>query len=588
MIKRPTVVRAPKTYKGRKNQEDGCSRVGSDFQAEVSEYVEKFSYDDSHNLSPKEFSIWMPNKQPDLQELNSYLEFAKQHQYTQELALILLHWHNYSIPKAVDDIPNYVPVYNKWTKGEVKKFLRCIDSKPRKNFVEAKKTVPGRHMGDICALYYSIAAPFKARTRNKYHSELIEQCFSRAVRNGLVTCRWAKSSSPGNMQINGRRFGLTEDPLEREIESYLVNLIGASKTAHLLGKELMSTPYPFQTSDNQISPSKSAQDVSSSSPLRTVPYSVGRENESSSPTVPLSTNTYQTSSSEASSQIGSESVSRGKNNRHTLPNGAYYDHDEFMAFLTMSNDQLLHEKETDLADLERIKEELCEKNEITEARSRSVLYKMELLKPVEGFPQISYRWTKTELAFVLTAMKKYGQDFPTIARTVGTKSESFIRDFYNTFHDRFTLDSIMKPCAKANDKLTEPPAIDRKPIYQKPLVVFTQDLTKNLTDETPAISVDGKNEQDSVQIPEVRDITHLNMKTESDELDRSTSQALGKHGEKINNSVRLSSRRRTASSKFVAPETLSHNHLNESQLSSPPQSVSRGRSRGRAKRLRRS
>lgn len=52
-------------------------------------------------------------------------------------------------------------------------------------------------------------------------------------------------------------------------------------------------------------------------------------------------------------------------NRHTLPNGAYYDHDEFMAFLTMSNDQLLHEKETDLADLERIKEELCEKNEVS-------------------------------------------------------------------------------------------------------------------------------------------------------------------------------------------------------------------------------
>ncbi|VDP22939.1 unnamed protein product, partial [Schistosoma margrebowiei] len=225
------------------------------------------------------------------------------------------------------------------------------------NFLNSLK-VPGRHMGDICALYYSIAAPFKARTRNKYHSELIEQCFSRAVRNGLVTCRWAKSSSAGNMHINGRRFGLTEDPLEREIESYLVNLLGASKTAHLLGKELMSTPYPFQTSDNQTSPSKSAQDVPSSSPLRSLPYSVARDNESSSPTIPLSTNTYQTSSSEASSQIGSESVSQGKVNRHTLPNGAYYDHDEFMAFLTMSNDQLLREKETDLADLERIKEEL--------------------------------------------------------------------------------------------------------------------------------------------------------------------------------------------------------------------------------------
>ncbi|CAI2734023.1 unnamed protein product [Schistosoma spindalis] len=587
MIKRSTVVRAPKTYKSRKNQEDGCSRVGSDFQADIAEYVEKFSYDELQNLSPKEFSIWLPNQQPDMQELNSYLEFAKQHQYTQELALILLHWHNYSIPKAVDDIPNYVPVYNKWTKGEVKKFLRCIDSKPRKNFVEAKKTVPGRHMGDICALYYSIAAPFKARTRNKYHSELIEQCFSRAVRNGLVTCRWAKSSSPGNMHINGRRFGLTEDPLEREIESYLVNLLGSSKTAHLLGKELMSTPYSFQTSDNQTSPSKSAQDVSSS-PLRSLPYSVVRDNESSSPTIPLSTNTYQTSSSEASSQIGSESVSQGKVNRHTLPNGAYYDHDEFMAFLTMSNDQLLHEKETDLADLERIKEELCEKNEITEARSRSVLYKMELLKPVEGFPQISYRWTKTELAFVLTAMKKYGQDFSTIARTVGTKSESFIRDFYNTFHDRFTLDSIIKPCAKADNKLTKPPIIDRKPMYQEPLVVVTQDLPKKLTDETPTIPVDRKNEQDSVKIPGVRNITHHNLKTESDELDRSTSQTLDKHGKREKSSIRLSSRRRTASSKFVTPEALSHNHQNESPPSSPPRSVSRGRGRGRAKRLRRS
>lgn len=61
--------------------------------------------------------------------------------YNEELALILLHWHDYDIKKAIDDIPNYVPTANKWKKNEIRKFLKCIDSKPRKNFVEAKKTV---------------------------------------------------------------------------------------------------------------------------------------------------------------------------------------------------------------------------------------------------------------------------------------------------------------------------------------------------------------------------------------------------------------------------------------------------------------
>ncbi|KAH9590237.1 hypothetical protein MS3_00002997 [Schistosoma haematobium] len=124
-------------------------------------------------------------------------------------------------------------------------------------------------------------------------------------------------------------------------------------------------------------------------------------------------------------------------------------------------------------------------------------------------------------------------------------------------------------------------------MYQEPLVVVTQDLPKKLTDETPTIPVDGKNEQDSVQIPGVRDIKHHNLKTESDELDRSTSQTLDKHGKKESSGIRLSSRRRTAS-KFVTPEVLSHNRQNESPPSSPPQAVSRGRGRGRAKRLRRS
>ncbi|KER18115.1 hypothetical protein T265_16283, partial [Opisthorchis viverrini] len=63
-----------------------------------------------------------------------------QHRYSEELAMILLHWHGYNVSNAVDDLPNYVPISSKWTKSEVRKFLKCIDSKPRKDFVEAKKT----------------------------------------------------------------------------------------------------------------------------------------------------------------------------------------------------------------------------------------------------------------------------------------------------------------------------------------------------------------------------------------------------------------------------------------------------------------
>ncbi|KAK4467381.1 hypothetical protein MN116_008842 [Schistosoma mekongi] len=220
---------------------------------------------------------------------------------------------------------------------------------------------------------------------------------------------------------------------------------------------------------------------------------------------------------------------------------------------------------------------------ITEARSRSVLYKMELLKPIEGFPQISYRWTRTELAFVLTAMNKYGQDFSTIARTVGTKSESFIRDFYNTFRDRFTLNSIMKPFVKTNGRLIGHSAMDCKSMCQEPLVVSTEDRedgTEKIADET--ISIGAENiKQNPAQIYESTHTAYDNLKTESDE---STSYT---QGGKMSNNIRLSSRRRTASSKLVTPKVLSHNHQSESPPSSPqPSLVSRGR--GRAKRLRRS
>ncbi|VDN44543.1 unnamed protein product [Dibothriocephalus latus] len=57
---------------------------------------------------------------------------------------------------------------------------------------------------------------------------------------------------------------------------------------------------------------------------------------------------------------------------------------------------------------------------------------------------VAYRWTKMELALFLTALSKLGDDFAAISRTLGTKSESFIRDFYEEFKEKVGLDCLVK------------------------------------------------------------------------------------------------------------------------------------------------
>nr|CAH8869962.1 unnamed protein product [Trichobilharzia regenti] len=443
--------------------------------------------------------------------------------------------------------------------------------------------VPGRHMGDICALYYSIAAPFKAGNRSKYHNELIEQCYSRAVRAGLVTCRWQKSSSIEETLINTPKPEVIEDPLEGEIKSFLVNLVGASKATELLGNGLLSSPQSIEKPIILHSPEKSTQNVSPSSPIEGSSAFVRLDNDLSPTTMPT-TNDSQTSSSEVSSQNDSDSVCQGKGKGHSLPSGAYYDHEEFLSFLNMTSDQLLQEKETELSYLQNINEELHEQIDITEARSRSVLYNMDLLKPSEGFPQISYRWTKTDLAFVLTAMSKYGHDFATIAQSVGTKSESFIRDFYNRFRDRFTLDSIIKSSDHTEEHLTQNPKVDEDSICQDPLVVLTQDhldMTKILTDGTCV-----KVSQLAEEMPSHQ---NENVKIEYEELNHLTAQSQSiSDSQTTEDNLRLSPRRHSIPIKLIDSSVLIHTPISESSQISTTPSSSSGRERLRAKRLKRS
>ncbi|OON18989.1 ELM2 domain protein [Opisthorchis viverrini] len=139
-MSRQSTPRAARSLKTQRNQKECCSRVGPAFQAEVPELLPAERRVESIRQTAREINLWLPRKQPAHEELQEYFKTASYYKYSEELAMILLHWHGYNVSNAVDDLPNYVPISSKWTKSEVRKFLKCIDSKPRKDFVEAKKT----------------------------------------------------------------------------------------------------------------------------------------------------------------------------------------------------------------------------------------------------------------------------------------------------------------------------------------------------------------------------------------------------------------------------------------------------------------
>ncbi|VDP90443.1 unnamed protein product [Echinostoma caproni] len=186
--------------------------------------------------------------------------------------------------------------------------------------------MPGRPMGDICQLYYSIAAPFKAPPRTKSHADLINQCFARAVRAGRVANRWVtqlSSHRPGRSAVSAaaihcRNPGDAEDPLEREFEMHLVGLVGMSKARRLLGRRMLSTPYPLWINQNpSASETCAGLDSRANSPTRVLPFTTrpivnGHAACLTLPTFTCVDYSMGNGSSGASSQLGSESTTHSR------------------------------------------------------------------------------------------------------------------------------------------------------------------------------------------------------------------------------------------------------------------------------------
>lgn len=92
-------------------------------------------------------------------------------------------------------------------------------------------------MGEIAALYYGIAAPFKAISKHsKKHSKQMRSCFEKAGKRGFIAQAQAQPQSISTLNIGGTVTNDQSevDSLEAELELHLTDMLGEEHTKRLL------------------------------------------------------------------------------------------------------------------------------------------------------------------------------------------------------------------------------------------------------------------------------------------------------------------------------------------------------------------
>ncbi|VEL26889.1 unnamed protein product [Protopolystoma xenopodis] len=79
----------------------------------------------------------------------------------------------------------------------------------------------------------------------------------------------------------------------------------------------------------------------------------------------------------------------GRGTRFGLPPGVPYRHDEFIAFLSVSDDELECERSAEASQNYKISKEMFGEAKLIEERSKIITGGMEVYKPVGGFPKVS-------------------------------------------------------------------------------------------------------------------------------------------------------------------------------------------------------
>lgn len=58
--------------------------------------------------------------------------------------------------------------------------------------------------------------------------------------------------------------------------------------------------------------------------------------------------------------------------------------------------------------------------------------------------RISIRWNSDEAQMAIKGFRNHGKNFQAIAEIIGTKTEQYVRQFYNNYRKRYNLDTIVK------------------------------------------------------------------------------------------------------------------------------------------------
>ncbi|VDD81136.1 unnamed protein product [Mesocestoides corti] len=275
-------------------------------------------------------------------------------------------------------------------------------------------------MGEVHGLYYGIAAPFKAISRhNRRHGRQMQNCYEKALKCGFIPT----PSSP-QRQVVAPVLEDEEASVDSALERHLCDIVGWQQAGRLLADVRRGRP----TASSSI--------INEGGGYRTLTF--GRRFPGAA------TESLAASSDHSSSFCDS----RPRMNKRGLPSGMHYDHEEFLKFVKTPPEELEKMREDELSKLAPVDNELKSLIKSVDAQIQGIFEGLEKFYPEGGFPNVSYRWTRLELALFVSALSKHGDDFAAIAQTLGTKSESFLRDFYNQYRSRFDLDTFIGVASK--------------------------------------------------------------------------------------------------------------------------------------------
>ncbi|VDN98436.1 unnamed protein product [Rodentolepis nana] len=429
-------------------------RVGAEFQIAIPDFAETRPANYCNERSERETCVWNPKLSPPSSDIEAYIVEANKYSYPLDAALALLHYHKYSIQSAIDDLPNYEPMLNRYTKCGVKNFLKSVDGRPRKDFARVSRDFLGYTMGEIQGLYYAIAAPFKAGSRRgaKYALQM-RNYYQKALKLGFT----ASYSAP---DLHKCEMDADEEVADAQFEEYFHQIMCVDRARKLCKSVIQGRPY-----SSRITSNGSGNGAKGSSEASRWRMGANGAFVSNRP------------------QIFTESLGRmghkqTKGARSTLQNFNLHQFIEFthksdsevdvefsnwyLKLAQMDEELKSHEKEI-MTTNEGIFKDLdsfyprnrfenlihsytapfyCHLRLLFRVAGLIAQVELDLLILMATESEVTFRWTKSELAILVMALDAYGKDFAQIAQIMGTKTESMIRDFYNKYNVRFGLDAF--------------------------------------------------------------------------------------------------------------------------------------------------